>query len=81
VLAGRIGVSHCKFRTSFGGARFCQDDEYFEGFCKFHFRALQRGEINENGVINELLSDQERRREINYHGIDLAEPLYLEDLT
>ncbi len=59
----------CRFRTSYGGAWFCQDAVYLEGFCKFHYQAFQRGEINELGVINELLSDQERRREINFHGI------------
>jgi hypothetical protein len=32
---------------------------------------LQHGEINERGVLNERLSDQERRREINFHGIKL----------
>ena len=74
-------MPHCKFRTSFGGAQFCQDPAYLEGYCKFHFRALQDGEINENGVINELVSDQERRREINYHGTETESPSYLEDLT
>ena len=33
-------------------------------------QALLRGEINELGIINERLSDQERRREINFHGIE-----------
>lgn len=73
-------MSHCRFRTSYGGARFCSDPVYLEGFCKFHHAALRRGEINENGVINELVSDQERRREINFHGIVLDEQTYLEDL-
>jgi hypothetical protein len=62
-------VKHCKFRTSHGGAKFCQDPVYLEGFCLFHHEALLRGEINELGIINEKLSDQERRREINFHGI------------
>jgi hypothetical protein len=63
-------VKHCKFRTSHGGAKFCQDPVYLEGFCAFHHEALLRGEINELGIINESLSDQERRREINFHGIE-----------
>ena len=74
-------MSHCRFRTSFGGAQFCQDDSYLEGFCRFHYKALQNGEINENGVLNERISDQKRRREINYHGIAQTGPTYLEDLT
>jgi len=72
-------VKHCRFRTSYGGVLFCQDPAYLEGFCKFHYRALQNGEINENGVLNERLSDQQRRREINYHGIVEDTETYLED--
>ena len=72
-------MDHCRFRTSFGGALFCQHPVYLEGFCKFHYRALQHGEINDNGVLNELLSDQDRRREINYHGIPVDRRAYLED--
>ncbi len=74
-------MPHCKFRTSYGGAMFCQDEAYLEGFCKFHYRALQSGEINENGVINEKVSDQVRRREINYHGVQAERRAYLDDLT
>ncbi|TDI49032.1 MAG: hypothetical protein E2P01_04115 [Acidobacteria bacterium] len=72
-------MKHCGFRTSFGGVLFCQDEDYLEGLCKFHYRALQAGEINENGVINERISDQIRRREINYHGIEPGDEIYLED--
>ena len=74
-------MDHCRFRTSHGGALFCQDPSYLEGFCKFHHHALRRGEINENGVLNERLSDQERRREINFHGIEVDRQVYLEDLA
>jgi len=70
--------THCRFRTSYGGARFCEDPVYLEGFCRFHFQALQQGEINENGVINERLNDQIRRREINFHGIRLSDAVYLD---
>ena len=74
-------MKHCRFRTSLGGAKFCQDAPYLEGFCKFHYKALQAGEINENGVINEQLSDQNRRREINFHGISQTDDVYLADRT
>ena len=50
-------MTHCRFRTSLGGAAFCGDPAYLEGFCRFHYAALQRGEINEWGVINERLAD------------------------
>ena len=72
-------MNHCRFRTSSGGPRLCQDRVYLEGFCRFHFDALRNGEINERGVINERLSDQPRRREINYHGIAQDDETYLED--
>ena len=71
-------MSHCRFRTSNGGTEFCQDPAYLEGFCRFHFDALRRGEINEWGVINERLSDQARRREINFHGLTVK-GVYVED--
>lgn len=74
-------ATHCRFRTSYGGALFCQDPVYFEGFCRFHAEALQQGEINEFGVLNERLSDQQRRREINYHGIRRTDATYLDDRT
>jgi len=73
-------MKHCRFRTSYGGALFCQEPDYLEGFCKFHYKALQNGEINENGVLSERLSDQDRRREINFYGIELPQGTYLEDL-
>ena len=63
---------HCRFRTSLGGAQYCQEPPYLEGFCRFPYDALKRGEINEHGVLNERLADQVRRREINFHGIDPA---------
>ena len=72
-------MEHCRFRTSCGGAKFCQDPSYLEGFCRFHHKALRSGEINENGVLNELISDQQRRREINFHGIERDDRLYLDE--
>ncbi|MDH3628844.1 MAG: hypothetical protein OEV00_04770 [Acidobacteriota bacterium] len=72
-------MDRCRFRTSLGGALFCQDTPYMEGFCKFHFQAMQNGEINENGILNERLADQDRRREINYHGIHPTAGDYIGD--
>jgi len=74
-------LKHCKFRTSFGGVLFCQDPPYLEGFCKFHHEAFRNGELNENAVINEQVSDQDRRRQINYHGIRLPAGSYRVDRT
>ena len=72
-------MKSCTFRTSFGGSLFCQDPVYLEAFCKFHFSALQNGEINELGVLNERIADQDRRREINYHGIPRTGPHYRDE--
>ncbi len=74
-------MKNCNFRTSYGGSLFCQDPAYLEGFCSFHFRALQNGEMNEMGVLNERLTDQDRRREINYHGIARTGEDYLDERT
>ncbi len=65
---------HCRFITSLGGVRRCQDALYREGFCRFHFEAFLSGEILPNGQICERLTDQHRRRALNYHGIPLEEP-------
>lgn len=72
-------MTHCGFRTSYGGALFCQDAPYLEGFCRFHHAALAAGEINEHGVLNERLSDQARRREINFHGLAAEPAPYLDE--
>jgi hypothetical protein len=63
----------CRFITSFGGAAHCQDPPYMLEFCEFHFDAFERGEISEEGRISDRLDDQARRREINFHGVKLAE--------
>ena len=62
---------HCKFITSFGGAAYCMDAPYLLGFCEFHFDGFERGEIDLEGRISDNLSDQIRRRAINFHGVKL----------
>jgi hypothetical protein len=66
---------HCRFITSLGGAAYCQDPPCMLGYCEFHFDCFQRGEINEEGRISDLLADQERRRKINFHGLKMPEDL------
>lgn len=66
----------CKFRTSCGGVLRCQDPVADHGLCEFHLEAFLRGEISAAGWISERLDDQERRREINYHGIVFPEERY-----
>jgi hypothetical protein len=61
--------NNCRFLSSLGGTHRCQDAVYQEGLCRFHFEAFLRGEVLPNGQLNERLTDQHRRREINYHGI------------
>jgi len=62
-------MERCRFTTSWGGVTRCGDPAWRNGFCRFHDDCYQRGEITERGLISERLSDQERRREINYHAI------------
>jgi hypothetical protein len=66
---------HCKFITSFGGAAYCMDPPYLLGFCEFHFDAFERGEIELEGRFSDKLSDQIRRRAINFHGVKLPNDL------
>jgi hypothetical protein len=65
--------THCRFITSLGGAAYCQDPPYLLGFCRFHFLCYEGGEIDAEGRIADLLDDQDRRREINFHGVELPE--------
>ncbi len=60
--------THCRFRSSLGGTQYCSDPPYEEGFCRFHYECFLRGEVLPNGQINEMLSDQDRRRTVNFHG-------------
>ncbi|HEV8336090.1 MAG TPA: hypothetical protein VGR67_06740 [Candidatus Polarisedimenticolia bacterium] len=60
---------HCRFLSSLGGIYQCADLVYREGFCRFHFEAFLKGEVQANGQIDERVSDQHRRRDINYHGL------------
>ena len=63
-------MDHCRFVTSLGGVAQCSDAPFREGFCRFHFDCFRNGEITERGLISERLSDQNRRREINYHALN-----------
>ena len=72
-MSAKDETSHCRFITSCGGAAHCQDPPYLLGFCEFHFECYERGEIDQQGWISDLLSDQDRRRQINFHGVDLPE--------
>ncbi len=59
----------CSFVTSRGGVQHCADPPYLAGFCRFHHDCLLRGEISPLGRILDSVREQERRREINGHGI------------
>jgi len=65
----------CTFLSSYGGVYRCQDPLYFLGYCEFHYEAYRRGEINALGHISDKLDDQDRRREINFHGLVIPEDL------
>ncbi len=69
----------CRFRSSFGGDLHCEGTAYQYGFCRFHFECYTRGEILANGQINERLTDQVRRRAINFHGLRLPTGTYIDE--
>ena len=69
-------LEQCRFRSSYGGDVHCRERVYQLGFCRFHFECHLGGEILANGQINEKLTDQVRRREINFHGIEPPGDLY-----
>jgi hypothetical protein len=65
-------MERCRFTTSWGGVARCAEPVHRAGFCRFHFECYQRGEIDIRGVISERVTDQERRRAINFHGLPLG---------
>jgi len=62
-------MDYCRFTTSWGGVLRCRDEVHRLGFCRFHHDCYRHGEIDARGVISERVSDQERRRAINFHGV------------
>jgi len=62
-------MERCRFTTSWGGVVRCGEAAFREGFCRFHYDCYERGEITGRGLISERLTDQERRRAINFHAI------------
>jgi hypothetical protein len=62
-------MERCRFTSSWGGVARCPDPAERLGFCRFHYECYGAGEIDFRGVISERVTDQTRRREINYHGL------------
>jgi hypothetical protein len=62
-------MERCRFTTSWGGVARCADEAFRLGFCRFHFDCYRRGEIDIRGIISGAVTDQERRRQINFHGL------------
>ena len=71
-------MERCRFTSSWGGVARCGEPADRLGFCRFHFECYMRGEILANGQINEKLTDQARRRAINFHGLNLSQAPYEE---
>src|SRR5262245_16380448 len=66
--AADADAATCRFIASYGGVGRCSDPAYLAGFCRFHHECLARGEISPLGRILDVVKDQRRRREINWHG-------------
>ena len=62
-------MERCRFTSSWGGVARCGEPADRLEFCRFHFDCYRRGEIDLRGVISERVTDQERRRQINFHGL------------
>lgn len=62
-------MERCRFTSSWGGVQRCGQPALRLGFCRFHFDCYARGEIDVRGVISERVTDQKRRRQINFHGL------------
>lgn len=62
-------MERCRFTSSWGGVVRCPDPADRLGFCRFHLDCYARGEIDIRGVISERVTDQKRRRRINFHGL------------
>ncbi len=61
--------TRCRFNSSYDGTSRCAHGVHAQGFCRFHYQACMAGEITEEGYLADTLSDQVRRRQINFHGI------------
>lgn len=59
----------CRFVSQFDGVTHCSEPPYDMGFCRFHRACIDKGEIDEDGVLSDSVMDQRRRREINYFGM------------
>ena len=59
----------CRYITSYDGVSRCEHAVHAQRFCRFHYTALLDGDITPEGYLADTLSDQIRRREINFHGI------------
>jgi hypothetical protein len=59
----------CKYTSQFDGTTRCSEPVSDLGFCTFHREAVDRGDIDLDGVMSDSCQDQVRRRAINYHGM------------
>jgi hypothetical protein len=69
-----VSATTCKYVSQFDGVSRCQEPVHDLGFCRFHREALDRGDIDMDGVLSDSCSDQVRRRAINYHGMPNLPP-------
>ena len=60
---------NCRYISTYDGVTRCCHAAHAQGFCRFHYTAFLAGEITPEGYLSDDLSDQVRRRALNYHGI------------
>ena len=70
---GKVGPAgqspRCRYISSYDGVTRCSHGVYSQEFCRFHYEAYVAGEVTAEGYLVDTLSDQVRRRQINFHGV------------
>lgn len=66
---GEAGSPRCRYISSYDGVSRCSHEVFAQRFCRYHYRAYLERAITEEGHLVDTLSDQVRRRQINFHGI------------
>ena len=61
---------NCRYISTYDGHSRCRDQVHAQGFCRFHYQAYVAGDITAEGYLADHLSDQSRRRAINFHGVN-----------
>jgi hypothetical protein len=62
-------LHRCRYISTYDGVTRCAHEVFAQRFCRFHYEAFLAGEVTAEGYLADTLSDQVRRRQINFHGV------------